>query len=772
MHKTKKRNALAKLKQFPGLPSMQSLLPDQSLTQQFTTKSMIKHGLDQLKIPLNRTHRKISSLQRKIDDYARQNTLQNSSQTFNEILTRIKEEYQTETDIQRLIESIPITSAQYEDVKQRCHTDYLKQLLGHLKFLMDLKERTVKLGERIETALLQSDLNIALANIGDYENSLYANGKNVELYNYLIQQMVGQRIQSEEGKLLNKEIDDLIKQKDVDMIQRLQILKQDRVYRLQIESEKKHFHLAIDYLILTCQEIIDSNAASNEIDNLMKKLKTYILPNRNAKRDILAHEEIIKTHISTFQQNDVIYQALDELERQIRAYESMPGPKDSIQLHHAITYQQSLRKKVLLSEKLKAFTDYINAKRKLEREDLTNLEIMYEDCKQFSAGFYVGTSIAKEIKVRKDILEMIRNELNFEQEILLQEDDLRTSQSNSTSNHIFGFPNETVQHRQQTLQPGEMMRDKLVNQPIGDDIPIILINMHGSVIYDEQFRCRPFRLYFDVLYRLISAAPYEYNIEDSYNPISFDLLSNTEMKNKRNTIKEILEEAKTSLHNAKSLDGRKFDLTKAGEYVFTTDINKRNHFIINYRGSNMCSKELELDENPDNNKKLGVFVLNKTTVFKKAGINLIYFKEFVDFVKAYNDNQSLYDKKRGKEFIRRFKLKILYRFLKDKGFKQVVVIDASCESSTHTNDNDRQVSGIIEGDDTDSEIIQEIQNLKAHNLEKDGGKILANLYDKKFRRTNPDYKLNYQNTLRAQLLAKRKSRKHLFSVVNDQGKTR
>lgn len=770
MHKTKKRNALAKLKQFPGLP-LPPAQSDQSLTQ-FTTKSMIKHALDQLKIPLNRTHRKISSLQRKIDDYARQNTLQNSSQTFNEILTSIKEEYQTETDIQRLIESIPITSTQYEEVKQRCHTDYLKHLLGHLKFLMDLKERTDKLGERIETALISKELNIALANIGEYENSLYANEKKVEIYNNIIQRLVGENIQSQEGILLNREINDLIKKKDVDTIQRLQILKQDKVYRLQVESEKQHFNLAIDYLILTCQEIIDSNAASSEIDILMKKLKTYILPNRTAKKDILAHGEIIKNHIATFQLKDVIYQAIDELERRIRAYESMPGPKDPIVLHSIITYQQSLRKNALLSEKLKAFTDYIKAKKNLERQDLINLEIMYEDCKQFSSGFTIHSIQAEDMRVRKDILEMIRNELNFQQEILLQEDDLRTSQSNSTSNHILPYANKTIQLMQQTLQPGEMIREKLVNQPIGDDIPIIVINMHGTVLYDEQFRCLPFRLYFDVLYRFISAAPYEDNTEDREHPKSYDLLKNTVIKNKTKTIKEVLEEAQTRLFTTKSLDVMKYITTIDNEYTFTTDPNKRNHLIINYKGSNMCHKILELDKNPKYNTKMGIFVVNKTTVFQKAGINMIHLKEFVDYLKTFNDNQSIFETNKRKEFVRRFNSRFLYKFLKEKGFKEVVVIDASCESATHFNERNMLSTTIIFGNNKDPEILKEVENLKNLNFAKDGGKILANLYHQKFRRTNPDYKLNYENTIRAQILAKRKSRKHLFSVVNNQGKTR
>lgn len=759
MDKTKKRNAITRTNQLlqnarqrkqqrqqppiiePIIPPIQAIAPPTTMQpskRKGWTRSKIKIALKLLQDPQTMVQNKFDLVQNRLAEYERNKvSSRKSSQTYGAILSRLKEEYQTNTDLNTLIASIPITEDQYEEVKQRCQRDYQQSVLSHLRFLMDLHKKTMDLETTIENAISSDLIDVVLENIGAYENALYANDKKVEKFNQAIRKMLKTKIHSEEAIKMYKEIDDLVK-RNLGKDELLRFMRLFNVDKIPDKLEKEYIMKAIDYIVLTCSQIMEVATADAELQQLLKKM-----------RDEKSQKRI----------------SYDKLENKITAYQSLPGPKDPKLLKQAITDQQSQEKKRIIYEKIKEFTDYIESKPKLQREDLVFLEALFADISSYeSEQKPPDTFLQPIIELRRRMLEIIRNELNFEQEILVQEENTITNQSSSVS-----IPeeqnNRTLAFHQQTPT---RIRDKLVSQEIGDQIPILIVHMHGIVVYeDDEMRCRPDPIGFDVLYRFINAAPYETNQARVSDPKIHNLLGNTILCDSKSTIEEVFEEAKEKLYETASFDLTRFRTFKNHtDYGATVDKKKRSHFIINYKGSHVCRKLWELDYNDViMRSKMGIFLVNQPSPSYQmnAGLNLLEDPQFVQYLKTYGKGVK-YETTNGKECITRVASMFVYDYLYRKGFRQVILIDGSCESPFVKN----PLFKIRPTNDQD--IINDIKYLTANiNFESKTGNLLARLYHKKFLR-NPDYKTNYTNAVIAQNKAKNKSRKHFFSVVNGPNK--
>lgn len=640
---------------------------------------------------------------------------------------------------------------------------------------MDLHQKTKDLETTIDIALTFDLIDNALDNIGEYENALYANEKKIASFNEEIQKMILDKVYtfSQDGREAYREINALVERKleKDELLRQIRQLKQDKVDILPDGIDKEYLNKAIKYVMLSCSQLIEAETADAELQELIKKLKDekkkYIATNQNAKKDI----EAIAVRITTSRKDTVISRLCDDLEKKIRAYQSLPGPKDKLVLGIAVENQQSYRKQDILRQKLNDFLKYIDSKQKLQREDVANLEIMLEDIKSYGEGFkeigiaYPDTQFAPLIDTRKRMLEIIRNELNFEQEVMVQEENTQTSQSSSAS-----IPedqtNQTLAFHQQTKNPGQKIRDKLVSQEIGNDIPIIVVLMHGTVIYNDDARCQPHLLGLDVLYRLISAAPFETNQGKKMNPKILELLKSTKLRRKTTTIKDAFEEAETIIHEPLSFDGTRFMLfDQQTRYDAAVDKDKRNHFIINYKGTPVCRKFWQLEENDlDMKSKMGIFVVNKVRDFP-AGLNLLEHKEFVVYTKS-NAAAVKYEIRNGKECVNKILSMFFYKYLESKGFQQVILIDGSCEVPYITN------PAFSLRPKNNQDIINDIKYLtdfKNFHYQCKTENLLARLYHKKFLR-NPHYKTNHTNAVIAQNRAKNKSRKSKFSVVNGPNK--
>lgn len=139
MHKTKKRNAITRINQVlqnkrqrqqppiqhPPIqqPPIQQPIAAAKQPKRWT-KTQIKEGLQLLQNPKNMAQNKFDLIENQIAEYERNKvSSRKSSQFFGDVLTRLKEEYQTNADLNKLISSVPITEDQYEEVRQRCHRD-------------------------------------------------------------------------------------------------------------------------------------------------------------------------------------------------------------------------------------------------------------------------------------------------------------------------------------------------------------------------------------------------------------------------------------------------------------------------------------------------------------------------------------------------------------------------------------------------------------------------------------------------------------------------
>jgi hypothetical protein len=385
MEKTKKRNAITRINNV--LRNKRQRTVEQSVIEaavaatpieqrpQGWTKSQIKMALQHLQNPKNMAPNRLAMIERQLAIYEQNKvSSRKSSQTYGDILTILKEEYQTNTYLNTLIASVPITEEQYEEVKQRCNKDYQKSVLKHLRFLMDLHKKTMDLETTIDIALTFDLIDNALDNIGEYENALYANEKKVVSFNEEIKQMILDKVSTfgEDGIKVYREINDLVEKtvKKDELLRLIQKLKQDKVDILPDGIDKEYLNKAIKYVMLSCSQSIQAETADAELQQLIKKLKDekkkHMATNQNAKKDI----DRLAARIVVSRKDDVIFRLCDDLEKQIRAYQTLPGPKDKIVMVLAVKTQQSYRKQDIMRQKLDDFLNQSNGGITLINDDI------------------------------------------------------------------------------------------------------------------------------------------------------------------------------------------------------------------------------------------------------------------------------------------------------------------------------------------------------------------------------------------------------------------
>ena len=756
-----------------------------------SAKSRIKLGLENKNV----TKRKLRSLQREIAEYERDRRLSStstrqSSQFFGEVIKRIEEEYQTKTDIIDLMRSIPITELQFEKVKRRATTETLKSLLGNLDFLMQLHKTANELEKLIEISLRSTTNSIdttLLKRFGTYENCLYADVKKVEKYKLGIKEKLIKSIKSPQGLSLTKELDDLIvkkTKKDDEFIRILKKLKVVKAELLQDARDKKQLIIVIDYLIFSCQQVKDTDKVEKEITELIKKQKEEQEEQAKEEREKEEKEQLRtngnkKTEIDTLAQliemetiEHLLFQQIDELDKKIEEYQLLPGAKDPIVLTTSLTRLLHLRKEGFVVEKIKAFKDYLKSNTKLEKKDLPNLQTMIADVLSYSQGLTLTVPTGKLIELIENMYNLIKYEFQFEEEVYLENEPPTPSAIQSDSTSSVKYVNTFVTGIQQTLKSGEKLRDKLVHQKIAENnIPIIVVYMHGGVMYDDDFRCFEYRCPMDVLYRYIAGAPYEINASKSTNvPIEKFMIKN-ELKEQTTKIKDVFELATKTLYDPTGLDAVNFINIKTSKkgpmkYGTTFNIQRRNQYIINYNHTRMCHKSWALDRDPAT--KMGIYFVNKTQQIE-ADTNILETDDFIKFIKAKNDGDNTkYEKKNGKQRVRMFRSIHFYDYLKSIGFQQAIVIDYSCEDPIHL-----QTSTIPRRPSENDEIAYDTIYLHANlNGTSRTTKFFMKLLDIKFKRTNPAYQTYRANALTAQKRAKHKSRNHAFSIVNGKKKGR
>jgi len=743
---------------------------DKTKKKRQEAKSKIRAGIKHLKVSKNATPRKMSSLQKQIKQYEQDrkmsSTSRKSSQAFEEELSSIQQEYQTKTDIIQLMASMPITDKQFNDVKERAHTLTLKGLVKTLEFKRILYGVAKELETSIEEAIESKNLDYLFSNFGRYENNIYSDDYKARKYMTEIKKLElkdEQSIQSKPGKALKKQLDKLISKKDtiknVEMIKRLEKLKTDKVDPLQRGREKQHFIRVVDFLILTCSDIVNVEKVESEITDLVKtQEEEQIKRNLEMKTKIKSMMNFIQ-FITSVSEPNIINKHIDDLEEKIQEYQLLPGPKDPIVLGSGIIHQQMLRKEAVLNEKKDKLREYLT-KKKIERSDLPNIQVILRDIEMYYTENVnsLPSSAKDETILFLKLFSIIENELNFEAEIKLEEDPPSMVQSESTSFDITS--NEIVEPIYANLKTGEKIRDKLIHQKIGNNIPVIILNMHGTVIYDDEMQCSEINCPIEVLYRFIQAAPYEVTTFKPFRLVAYHLSLNPKLKDPNSTIKEIVEEAKIKLFKDSAFDTLNFAYFQDDHYMVNFNSKKRDQCVINYKDSSMCYKILQIDNN--SSYMMGIYVVNNTSTLAKT--NLIENDDFINYVKHKNNPNTKFITKGGKETLHTLTVSNLYSYLASKGIQQAVVIDTSCEAGTHT-----ASSKLPTVNTKNQTIADDCKYLQANiNFDNSLAKVIVLLFDKDFQRTSDQYKEYRRRALEAQKIAKHKSKTHAFSVINQE----
>jgi hypothetical protein len=337
----------------------------------------------------------------------------------------------------------------------------------------------------------------------------------------------------------------------------------------------------------------------------------------------------------------------------------------------------------------------------------------------------------------------------YEEEVDLQnQPEQPTYQSDSNSDTTSNI----VLKRLQTQNYSMSNRQLLINQRIGNHIPIILIAVHGGVNYNHEAKCETAKCPLQILFRYIASAPAEIDTHKISNPEILHLIKNPIIQDPQKTVLDIFEETKQKY---------KTDVDTANRFVrtingFYTAFNKseRHHMLINFKDSQMCDKEFGRHED---NHHHGIWVLNTTEAINKDGekatlkenTNLWINEEFTHFLK---DKQDVVFDDIG---LRRLPAVELYNYLNHLGFEQAFIIDVSCESDYNYTELNT------------SRFKQELILVQSYfNVDQEAADLLLQLMEKEWGEKYEDYGKMIRRKEKAKLHAKQKSRKHAFSVLS------
>ena len=253
-------------------------------------------------------------------------------------------------------------------------------------------------------------------------------------------------------------------------------------------------------------------------------------------------------------------------------------------------------------------------------------------------------------------------------------------------------------------------RETLLRQTI-EDIPLIYIGMHGFKLLVKNNKTRTlecrnmFRNPFQNLFRLISASPTAgnpYNASTINQGVFTTPFPNTltiEEATDKIYSKFPLDDADTNpdiftYHNVRLDNGRR------KKDAFFIEYDKRNQFVVNYSNTYVCKKLFTLPEKPVQDlDNWGIFVLNSQSHPNVAKyVNMLRSQHFRRFIQSrhqlyendFNVEKVKTTQGQTVEVISRLTNKILLDYFWFLNYKQVYLIDTSCEESYHMTKEDKK----------------------------------------------------------------------------------
>ena len=248
-------------------------------------------------------------------------------------------------------------------------------------------------------------------------------------------------------------------------------------------------------------------------------------------------------------------------------------------------------------------------------------------------------------------------------------------------------------------------REKLLEQTI-EDIPIIYISMHGAKPLKKnkktkKLECRKmFRNPFQNLFSFIKPSPGALNTGKHFtaNKGVFTTSFPKTMKIKEATLQIrakfpfVEEDIKEAIFTPERYYDAKGDLI---EYPLFTESKKRNHFVVNYSNTLICQKVFSLPDSPKKDlTNWGIFVLNRQTNFK-LNENILRNPHFISFIRSrlalylkdgYNNvdiEEITTTKDETIDIVSRLTKKAIVDYFAFLNYKQIYIIDSSCDSPHH-----------------------------------------------------------------------------------------
>jgi len=533
-----------------------------------------------------------------------------------------------------------------------------------------------------------------------YETMPYKNAEKFESYKKKMSDLENLLLKSEDGKTIHKRIVDIFegKSKSHEPL-KAQLDNCERMIKTRLLEEKEK-HFLLEFLKQTEQSV-------RSRDTKLEEDIKYILKKTNKTEE---DYQILKELLSKYSRSNIVL--LCEAQTVIVIFETQ----------------------VLPTIKLNRIDSFLKSKSRFHNDDVETLKTMLADIPIQT----MGPNRAK-YEMFQMIYTYLRTEIDAETQFNLEEEleEEVISKSNSDSD----------KHPISMLRRNGVKTRDLLLQQTTESIPIILIAVHGAISYQND-ECSSFQSPFDVLFRLISSAPGELSISNIVNPEYQNLLDNKVILNPNSTVDDCLNEKK---QNTK-LDNKikKFQMTVNNKLGTNINFKNRNHLVINYKNTKLCTKILEKHIAPSS----GIYILNNTK-FLKHGTNLMINERFIDYLQS----KKTYLKLETKTSIERFLLNDLYNYLIHLGYKQVAIIDMSCENNFFASGGWPKFS---------QETENSIAKIQAYlNIDEHAANMLFTLVEKDIYRKDAVYRKHKSETIRLGRKALQKSKRHKATMAKN-----
>jgi hypothetical protein len=343
-------------------------------------------------------------------------------------------------------------------------------------------------------------------------------------------------------------------------------------------------------------------------------------------------------------------------------------------------------------------------------------------------------------------------EFHLQQHQQGKEESRQSGLSRSGESRIsFRSKNDIVKPIQRiAINKKKSVRELLLSQLMdAENIPAILVVMHGSIRYNKDNDCAKVITPFRVLYRLIFSAPYQENLQNA-KAIIHHMKKNVK---KGMSIKELFD---LFLSLSQSFDKNKFPryLEHLKEAYTNFNHQDRKHVLINYGGTEICDKSFI---NKPNKSKL--LVLNETTRLKKD-TDLLQDSDFIAYIRDQKETKMEIDPETRQEYVKRFKTIDLYKYLYYQlQYKQAVIVDNSCETNNYEPFKDQ--------------FHKDVEQLEKYlDIDEETAETLYKVMETKWLATDNNYKVRKQNALQNLKTVRRKAKRHYATVITKRNNNR